>query len=152
MSVEFEEYKKGLTGMFEFLLSADTFAEDIAGDMNGHINTLKNIYVSQLLREWCAANNYYPEAISMITASKEDANKNVEIISQQLTSTMRNGVLILRTMDSVKKAISDDLKNVNGDGGDAPTTDTGSTSTDDVSEPGSDGGDDMGDVDDMLKL
>ncbi|WP_396190364.1 hypothetical protein [Flavobacterium sp.] len=88
----------------------------------------------------------------MITASKEDANKNVEIISQQLTSTMRNGVLILRTMDSVKKAISDDLKNVNGDGGDAPTTDTGSTSTDDVSEPGSDGGDDMGDVDDMLKL
>lgn len=147
MSTEFEEYKKGLTNVFDFLLNKDTFAEDIAGDVQNHIDTLKNIYITQLLREWCANNNYYPEAVSMITASEEDINKTVEIITQQLTSTMRNGVLLLRTMQEIKKALSSDLQMVTGEGGESPPAEPSDNSGDSSTEPKDDGF-----SDDMLKM
>ena len=143
LAAEFEEYKKGITAVFEFMMNAETFSENVAGEMNGHIETLKNIYVSQLLREWCANNNYFPEAISMISAPKEEADKIIETISTQMTSTLRNGALILRTMQGIKQALSSDIKTVNGEGGgdanlSSSSSDTGSSDT------GSGSGEDQG--------
>ena len=129
------------------MMNAETFSENVAGEMNGHIETLKNIYVSQLLREWCANNNYFPEAISMISAPKEEADKIIETISTQMTSTLRNGALILRTMQGIKQALSSDIKTVNGEGGgdanlSSSSSDTGSSDT------GSGSGEDQGGNDD----
>lgn len=144
LAAEFEEYKKGVTSVFEFMMNTETFAEDIAGQMSTHIETLKNIYITQLLREWCANNNYFPEAVALISASQDDMKKTIETISQQLTSTLRNGALILRTMQGIKKAINLDIANVSGEGGDGsgtPTSDTSSSS--DSNDGGSGGGNDL---------
>lgn len=151
LGLEFEEYKKGITAVFDFLMNTETFAENVAGEMNTHIETLKNIYISQLLREWCANNNYFPEAISMVSAPKEDAAKMVESISTQMTATLRNGALILRTMDEVKKALSSDIKGVNGEGGgdaNLSSASSGSSDTSSDSDTGS-GGEGLGGMDDL---
>lgn len=143
LGAEFEEYKKGLIGVFDFMMNDQTFAEDVSGEMSNHIETLKNIYITQLLREWCANNNYFPEAIAMVSASKEDMQKTIDMISIQLTSTLRNGALILRTMQGIKQAVNLDIKNVSGDGGDGSSTPTADTSS---SSSGGDGGSGLGDL------
>lgn len=146
LGMEFEEYKKGVIGVFDVLLNNQTFADDVAGEMNAHIDTLKNIYITQLLREWCANNNYFPEAISLISATKEEMDKMVENITAQMTSTLRNGVLILRTMQGIKKALNSDMVKVSGDGGEGtPSVDSSSYGSDNQSGSGGEegGGEDM---------
>ena len=83
----------------------------------------------------------------MISAPKEEADKIIETISTQMTSTLRNGALILRTMQGIKQALSSDIKTVNGEGGgdanlSSSSSDTGSSDT------GSGSGEDQGGNDD----
>lgn len=150
LGAEFEEYKTGLEKVFTFLMNENTFAEDVSGELHTHLDTLKNIYISQILREWCATNNYFPEAITLISSPPEEAAKLIETISSQMTSTMRNGTLILRKMQSIKDAITSDLKQVTGEGGDGSSPATGDTSSSDSpptpDEDGGEGGKGGGDL------
>lgn len=158
LAAEYEEYKNGLLKIFETLLDAEVFSDDIAGEMSNHVNTVKNIYISQLLRQWCADNNYYPEALALVGASKEEASKLIESATAQITASLRNGALLLRTMSAIKDALTKDLNDVNGQAGTpqeassvTSTSDTNETPNDETAPVDETGDDDMS-GDDMLKL
>lgn len=153
LAQEYEEYRNGLLKIFETLLDAETFSDDIAGDMTNHVNTVKNIYISQILRQWCADNNYYPEALSLVGASKEEADKLIETHTAQITTSLRNGALLLRTMSALKQALTKDLSGIEGESGSTagPTSDS-ETSTGSDQGGANLGDDEGGSADDMLSL
>lgn len=159
LAIEFEQYKQGLEGVIDSVISAEIFTEDLSGTITNHIDSIKSVYKHHLLREWCANNNYYPEALHLSASSTEEVDTLIEIISKHMSSTMRSSSKLMSVMKKYKEATAVDLKAILGDqAGENSFTDSGS-SGDSGGEggEGSDGGGqedsfaDMGD-DDFLTL
>lgn len=155
LTQEFEVYKDGLSKVVDSILSTDIFAEDIAGAFNAHVDTVKNIFIHHLLRQWCANNNYYPEALAFTNNVKEEVDNMIEVLTAHLNGGIRNGSLLLRMMQDIKAAAAKDLETVDGEAGSDSTTDSSSSS--DTSDSGGDtgGGDDFdlgGDAEADLKF
>ena len=160
MSTAFQLYKDSLISMFDSVASSEIFGEDIAGKFSEHIETLKNVYIHHLLRQWCADNNYYPEALAFGSKNREEMGTMMDVLKSHLSSGIRNGTLLLRMMQEVKEAADKDLEGVNGDAADEASSSgySGGDSSSE-SESGDTGGDDgmggMGDGesgDDLLKI
>ena len=124
LAQEFEVYKAGLESVVESMISSDIFSEDISGTLSGHIETIKNVFKHHLLRQWCANNNYFPEAMAIGNIAKKDVDVMMAAITGHLTGTMSNSSLLLTMMQKFKTALDKDLAGVNGEGGDevSPST------------------------------
>lgn len=144
LTAEYEVYKAGLAAVVDSIISSEIFAEDIAGEFNAHVDTVKSVFVNHLLRQWCANNNYYTEALAFTNNTKEDVDSMIEVLTSHLNGGIRNGSLLLRMMKDVKAAVDKDLEGVDGEAGEAPDSTSSSSSDDSGSDETaeSEGGDD----------
>ena len=151
LSQAYELYKSNLTIVIDSVVSSEIFGEDISGEFSGHVETVKNIFLHHLLRQWCAENNYYTEALAFTSKNKEDVDSLTEILTSHLSGGIRNGSLLLRMMQQVKDAANKDLDMVKGDAGDAVETGSSSSTADtDGDDENSEDADLSGD--DLLKF
>lgn len=125
LALEYDVYVEGLNKVIEHTISAEIFSQNVSGDLSEHIDTIKSIYKNFLLRKWCSANNYYPEVLEFGNNNKDEVDGMLEVVSDHLTSTMRNSDKLLNIMQKFKLAVNKDLESVNGEG----STDTSSRDT-----------------------
>lgn len=143
LAQEFDVYKLGLESVVESMISSDIFSEDIAGPLNAHIETVRNVFKHHLLRQWCAANNYFPEAMAIGNIDKKDVDVMMTAITGHLTGTMSNSSLLLTMMQKYKDALTKDLSIVDGQAGETSTSEPSSAAQDTGSDEG--GGEDATD-------
>ena len=141
LSVEYDVYKENLDKVLDSVISTDMFAEDIAGDINAHIDTIKNIYRHALLRKWMSENNFYPEVLELAGTNAEDNENMLNVITEHLTSMMRNSDKLLNMMKTFKAAVNKDIEGVDGNGASDDGGGSGDSSSSDNSDDGGDGGD-----------
>lgn len=114
MATEFELYKTGLDSVIDSVISTEIFTEDLAGEITNHIDSIKSVFKHHLLREWCANNNYYPEAMALSNTASEEVDTLIDVISKHLTTTMRSSSTLLTVMKKFKAATHADLLNALG--------------------------------------
>ena len=149
LAMEYDVYKENLEKVLDSAISAEIFADDISGDLSTHIDTIKNVWKHALLRKWMAANNFYPEVLSISGTDDEDVENMLSVITEHLTSTMKNSSKLMTLMQEFKNATNKDLSKVSGDGADASSTSSGSSSDSEGEQQSndSDAGDVFGDAD-----
>lgn len=131
LSVEYDVYKENLDKVLDSVISTDMFAENIAGDINEHIDTIKNIYRHHLLRKWMSENNFYPEVLELAGTNDEETENMLNVITEHLTSTMRNSDKLLNMMKTFKAAVNKDLNGIEGSGASDAGGGSSSSSSDD---------------------
>ena len=158
MSAEFELYKAGLDTVIDSIISTEIFTEDLTGEITNHIDSIKSVFKHHLLREWCANNNYYPEAMALSNSATDEVDTLIDVISKHLTTTMRSSSTLLTVMKKFKAATHVDLNNALGDeaGESSFTASSGSSGGGSEGNPeggdtGEEGGADMS-GDDLLDL
>lgn len=144
LSVEYDTYKNGLDQVLDSVISTDMFAENVAGELSNHIDTIKNIYRHHLLRKWMSDNNFYPEVLELAGMDDEETENTLNVITEHLTATMRNSDKLLNMMKKFKEATDKDLEGINGSGA-SDASGSGSASSDTGSGDG-DNGDGFGDL------
>lgn len=157
LSTEYDLYKDNLEKVIDSVVSSEIFSENIAGELNTHIDTIKNIYKHHLLREWMVNNNYYPEVLEFSKHNTKDdnsADKLLEIITDYLSNTMRNSDALINKLQLIKQAINKDLEQVSGNGSSSSSYSSGSDNGDESEKKDSSGSGDLGadNIDDILKL
>lgn len=133
LSNEFDTYKEGLDKVIDSIISTEIFSEDISGELNSHIDTIRNIYKHHLLRKWMGENNYYPETMTLFNDDKEEVESMLNVITSHLTGTMRSSDKLLNIINKFKLAVNEDLKNIEGSGADEGSS-SSSGSSDNSSE------------------
>lgn len=125
LSAEYDAYKENLDKVIESTISPEIFSENISGELTNHIETIRNIYKHYLLRKWCSDNNYYPEVLEL-SSNGEDIDNIIKVITNHLTSTMRNSDKLLKIMQDYKLAVNKDLEDINGQGAEVSTSESSS--------------------------
>lgn len=151
LSVEYDTYKENLDKVLDSVISTDMFSEDVAGKITEHIDTIKNIYRHALLRKWMSENNFYPEVLELAGTNPEDNEAMLNVITEHLTSMMRNSDKLLNEMDKFKKAVNKDIEGIQGDGASDDGGGSSGSSSDDSGD-GEGGDDEFGDDDDSADL
>ena len=128
LSADYDLYKENLDKVIESVISVDIFSENISGNITAHIDTIKNVYKHYLLRKWMSENNFYPEALDISCNSEEDVKNMLSVITDHLTSTMKNSNKLLSIMQLFKKAVDKDLESIDGDGASSSYTESSSDS------------------------
>lgn len=151
LAIEFDQYKQGLTTVVDSVISTEIFTEDTSGMITNHIDSIKSVYTHHLLREWCANNNYYPEVMELFSASQEEVDTLIEVITKHMSSTMRSSSKLLSVMKKYKEATAVDLKRIlGGEAGDNSfTADSGSNGGDEAPENSSNSSDPLAGLDDL---
>ena len=144
LTVEYETYKNGLDQVLDSVISTDMLAENVAGELSNHIDTIKNIYRHHLLRKWMSENNFYPEVLELAGMNDEETENTLNVITEHLTSTMRNSDKILNMMKKFKEAANKDLEGIDGSGA-SDASGSGSSSSSSDSDDNGDGGGEGGD-------
>ncbi len=132
LSQEFDTYKENLEKVLDSVVSSEIFSEDISGELTAHVDTIKNIYKHFLLRKWMSDNNFFPEVLDISGVDTEEVDNMLKMISEHLSSSMRNGTKLLKIMQDFKKAVNVDLADITGEGGEETTSDNGSSSSEDT--------------------
>ena len=122
LAAEYEVYKAGLESVIDSVVSSEIFSEDITGVLSDHIETVKNVYKHFLLRQWCADNNYFPEAMKITNSSKKEVEVFMTAIVGHLTGTMSNSTELLTVMQKFKEAVGKDLATISGEGGEVSSS------------------------------
>lgn len=135
LAAEYEVYKNGLIEAMDTIISTEMFSKDIAGTLSEHIDTVKNIYINHLLRQWMAANSYYPEVLDISSSITQDIDGMLSVITDHLSHTMRNSSKLVLLLQKFKDAVDKDLSEVSGEGGEEITSNS-STSSDSSSSEG----------------
>lgn len=130
LAMEYDVYKENLDKVLDSAISAEIFADDISGDLSTHIDTIKNVWRHALLRKWMAANNFYPEVLAISGTDDEDVENMLAVITEHLTSTMKNSSKLMTLMQDFKNASNKDLSLVSGEGAEAATPTQSSTPED----------------------
>lgn len=144
LSASYETYKSNLMIVIDSVVSTEIFGEDVSGKFSEHVESIKNIYLHHLLRQWCADNNYFPEALAFSSKNKEDIEQLSEVVTSHLSGGIRNGALLLRMMQAVKAAADKDLEMVSGDAAEEASDSGGSSSSSSSDESSGETGDDLG--------
>lgn len=126
LAQEFDVYKAGLESVVESMISTDIFSEDITGVLSAHIDTIRNVFKHHLLRQWCASNNYFPEAMAIGNVDKKDVDVMMTSITGHLTGTMSNSTALLTMMQKFKEALNKDLDGIDSSGADTFESSTSS--------------------------
>lgn len=153
LAAEFELYKTNLEMVIDSVVSSELFADDVSGDISGHMDTIKNLYKNHLLRKWMADNNYYPEVLEISNENDEEIEALLSSLVNHMSATMRNSSKLMRLMKDFKAASNKDLEvSMNGEESE-PTTATSSSdnSGDDTGGKEDDFGG-LGDLPDDLNL
>lgn len=163
LSSEFDIYKDNLIKFVDSIVSSEIIPEDLAGELSMHVDTIKNTFVHHLLRKWAAENDYYPEALNLITEkakAEDELSPNSKSVVEYLTKLYSYSVGILGAMSKYKDAVNKDLGNLNVEGSGASSmsssgssysqSDSGASSDEDASDYGF--GEKEGDDDDILSF
>ncbi len=148
LSAEYDVYKENLDKVIDSVISTETFAADVAGDVSEHIDTIRNVYRHYLLRKWMSENNFYPEVLDLAGSDLENIDGMISSMTEHLSSTMRNSASLLSLMEKFKKAVNSDLAAVTGDGAETAEASTSDSSDTDAGDEGGGGGDDLVNPDD----
>lgn len=153
LAEEFDLYRDNLDRAIDAVVSSDIFTEDVSGEMNQHIDTLKNIYRSHLLRKWMADNNYMTELLEISSTDREEVDDLLSSLTIHLSATMRNNTKLLEYMKKFRQAVDKDLSKImQGEdlsGGDSSGFSGGAS---DAAGGGDEGGDDEGGEDEDFDL
>lgn len=141
---EFDVYKTNLEKVVGSVISSELFSEDVSGEMNMHIDTIKNIYTNHLLRKWMADNNYMTEVLDITSSDREEVNDLIQVMGTHIVAGLRNSNKLLLNLKEFKRASNQDLNRsvAEGEEGGSSTAPTSSSSTDDSSEEDKEGKDD----------
>jgi len=134
LSAEFDIYKENLIKVIDSIISTDIFSDDISGELSKYIETIKNVYLHYLLRKWCAANDFYTEALEITQSNKEDIDELLNNIVSHLTSTSSNSTSLITMLQKFKLAIDADLKTNVTDTIEENSADTTSTDSEDTND------------------
>ena len=145
LKAEFDLYNEGLDAVINSLISEEIISENVSGTVSEHIDAIKNNYKHALLRKWMVNNNYFPEAFDVFDKDNNE-NKEVDGISNHLTSVMKFITDMLLNMEKFKTAANKDLESVSGQ--DASGSGGYTSSGGDNSSDTGDGSDENGDVTD----
>lgn len=152
LAAEYEVYKAGLESVIDSVVSSEIFSEDITGVLSEHIETVKNVYKHFLLRQWCADNNYFPEAMKITNTSKKEVEVFMTAIVGHLTGTMSNSTELLTVMQKFKDAVGKDLAPISGEGGESSSSSAGSGGGDEGGDDADSGDGGEGDFDASLEF
>lgn len=141
LSAEYDLYKENLDKILDSVISTEILPEDISGDLNTHVDTVRNVYKHYLLRKWMSDNSFYPEALDALGSDKELTESTLSVIADHLAYTIRNSDSLLNAMQKFKVAVNKDLENVEGNGSEDTSSSSGSSDDSDTSNDAGDGGD-----------
>ena len=136
LNAEFEIYLEGLEKAIDTVISSDIFSEDISGELNMHIDTIKNIFKNYLLRKWMSDNNYYPEVLEFSNNDTEEVENLLKVINDHLIYTMRNSDKLLNVIQKYKEAVNKDLENIDGEGASESNYESSSEESEEGSKEG----------------
>ena len=134
----FDQYVESLDKTLDAWLSSDILSNDLAGEINGNIDSIKAVVRSHYLRQWLSENGFMSELNEIITAD-EDGSPTIDIYDIQKThmeGLVRSSVKFIASLKEIRDAANKDLENMGVEEGDMTADD--STDTEDTA------GDDFG--------
>ena len=139
-SEAYTAYEDALDKALDAWISTETIPDDIAGEVNGNIDSIRNVIKSYMLRSWQSENGYMNE-LNDITTMDEEGYPMLdiyEIMKNHMEGIMRSSVKFISKMRSMKNAANADLENMDVEAGEST-----SYSSDEDSDT-SEGGDEFG--------
>lgn len=129
LGVEFDLYKENIDKVLDSVVSSEIFSENIAGELSGHVDTMRSLLKHGLLRKWMADNNFLTETLQFTSDDPEEVETLIATLSQHLSSTMRNSDKLLRVMKDFRLAVNKDLNTTfDGDNLEGATSSSSETS------------------------
>jgi hypothetical protein len=138
----FDEYIEALDKAIDYWISSSILTNDVSGEVNSNIDSIKAVLKAYFVRKWMSENNFMPELADIVTCN-EDGNPNIdlfEINKDHIESIGKSVLTFIKKMKSFKEAANKDIENMNV----VPGETTSSASTDDGGGSDSMGSDDFG--------
>jgi hypothetical protein len=142
LSTEYDLYKENLEKVIDSVVSSELFSEDIVGDVNTYIDTVKNVWKHHLLRKWMAENNFFPETLEIASSNPEEIKATLSAIIDHLTVTGRNGTKLVTMLQEYKAAMTSDLQEVSGEPGSSSSASDANTGNEENTSSGQSSDDD----------
>ena len=147
LSQSFDEYQTALDKALEAWVNTDILNENVAGELNGSVDVIKQTLRAYFLRKWMSENGFMPE-LNDIVSTDED-NKPMINIESMMTSHVegltRSSVEYLNKLKANRAAATKDIQAMNVS--DVEATGGGDTSS--IGDETSTGGDDIGGGNDL---
>ncbi len=113
------------------ILSNEALPEEVIGPMSGSIEAVSKMWVSSIMRDWMAKNNYENEVFEFINRDADGKNlidvvgNNREFIKSVSMTVLEQ----LKSIQNIRNAIASDIKKMNEAGANIPTDGSGSSSS-----------------------
>lgn len=136
----FDEYTEALDKALEYWVSSNIITNDVSGNINSNVDSVKAVLKAYFIRKWMSENNFMPELADIVT-SDEDGDPNLDLYNinkQHIESVGKSIIVFIKKLKAFKAAANKDLENMDVEAG--MTDSSSDTSTDD----GGSGGDDFG--------
>jgi hypothetical protein len=149
LSQSFDEYQSALDKALEAWVNTDILNENVAGELNGSVDVIKQTLRAYFLRKWMSENGFMPE-LSDIVSTDED-NKPMINIESMMTAHVEGLTLTsleyLNKLKANKDAATKDMQTLNAESVEATGGGDTSSSTDEMNTGTNDdlgGGFDLG--------
>lgn len=145
----FDEYTEALDKALNFWISSEIITNDVSGNINSNVDSIKAVLKAHFIRQWMANNNFMSELSDIVTAD-EDGNPNLDIYNinkQHIESIGKSVLTFIKSLKPAKDATDKDLENLDVAAGSTDTSSDSGSSTDDSGTGGDDFG--LGDLGDM---
>lgn len=142
----FDSYKEALEKTIDAWISSEFITSDIAGQINGNIDSVKAVVKSYFLRRWMSENGFMGELHDIVTTT-EDGDPTLDIY--EINKTHMEGIIhscltFINKMQPAKNASDADLTNMNVGEGEQTSNDYNNDSD---NESGNDSESDLGEGD-----
>jgi hypothetical protein len=140
----FDEYVEALDKAIGYWISSEIITNDVSGEVNSNIDSIKAVLKAHFVRQWMANNNFMSELSDVVTAD-EDGNPNLNVFDinkQHIESIGKSVLTFIKSLKPAKDAMNKDIANLNVEAGE--TSDNGSEDNSVNDERGDDF--DMGDL------
>jgi len=132
----FENYVENLDTVLDNLISTDMLSSEVIGEASDHLDNIKAVYKTILIKNWLASNNYMPDINSIFELDSE--GKPVFDLLNEFTvysETLGSGIMpFLKNQKKVIDKINDKIDKLDEeDSEDDDTSSADDTSDDDTS-------------------
>lgn len=115
LSSSFDEYQTALEKTLESWISTDILNENVAGELSGSVDVIKQTLKAYFLRKWMSENGFMPELSDMVSTDEDERPMiNIEtIMASHVEGLTRSSIDYLNKLKANKEAATKDMTTLN---------------------------------------
>lgn len=117
LSQSFDEYQTALDKSLEAWISTDILNENVAGELSGSVDVIKQTLRAYFLRKWMSENGFMPELNDIVSTNEDDKPMiNIEsMMTAHVEGLTRSSVDYLHKLKANKEAATKDVQAMNAE-------------------------------------